>query len=246
MIQFSRNTDDINSFSEVTLDAIYTAEEASTGLADWLIKDGLVVTSDDVTIFATQDWEFVPTVLQMTVLGSANEPRTFASDGSELSDNFGVSSSQNRYGVNRYKDSNQSFDIAQKFTTGDSVNGYEFTGVDLVVRDIQAGEQLVVHLHEGQGRSRPGARLATLESAETNLSVARTGFPPRSIRSSSRTLSTSWWSRRRRGPTTTRGRICTWRRPLTRRPGTGDRRLDVRRTSAARRDLRGYCYWRVL
>ena len=111
----------------------------------------------------------------MTLLGVAMAPQDFASDENSVilasntpgeSSYFG--SFATGYPVRRYKETNEHSDIAQKFTTGANQYGYELSYVQLAVGGTDAGERIVVHLHDGQGLSTPGDRMATFEDTGTS------------------------------------------------------------------------------
>ena len=154
------------------LETINSGDEASAGLTGWLIKDFLVQ-ADEVE--KEIDWAFNHTVLSMTLLGVAMAPQDFASDENSVilasntpgeSSYFG--SFATGYPVRRYKETNEHSDIAQKFTTGANQYGYELSYVQLAVGGTDAGERIVVHLHDGQGLSTPGDRMATFEDTGTS------------------------------------------------------------------------------
>ena len=169
--------------TDFEIDTVRSGGEASTGLSDWLIKDGLVIRIDDGNYDLHGGWKFVDAVMQITLLGTVAAQGDFASGGTVLIDNYRVEVSPDSYGAKRYKLTNWHYDIAQKFTTGDNEYGYEFTGVQFATRQIDPGEQIVVHLHEGEGLSTPGRWVATLENPNSSLHSGLTTFlaPPDTI-----------------------------------------------------------------
>ena len=156
------------------LETINSGDEASAGLTGWLIKDFLVQTNEGAVEIRDTEWEFKHTVLSMTLLGVAMAPQEFASDEHAVflaantpGQNSSVGSLATGYSVRRYKETNEHSDIAQKFTTGANQHGYELSYVQLAISDADPGERIVAHLHDGQGLSTPGDRLATFEYTDT-------------------------------------------------------------------------------
>ena len=153
------------------LETINSGDEASAGLTGWLIQDFLVQADEVVKEI---DWGFNHTVLSMTLLGVEMAPQDFASDENSVflaantpGQSSYVGTGGTRYSARRYKATNQHSDIAQKFTTGANQYPYELSYVELAVGGTDAGERIVVHLHDGQGLSTPGDRLATFEYTDT-------------------------------------------------------------------------------
>ena len=153
------------------LETINSGDEASAGLTGWLIQDFLVQADEVVKEI---DWGFNHTVLSMTLLGVAIAPQAFASDEHAVilaantpGQSSYVGTGGTRYSARRYKATNQHSDIAQKFTTGANQYPYELSYVELAISDTDPGERIVAHLHDGQGLSTPGGRLATFEYTDT-------------------------------------------------------------------------------
>ena len=88
---------------------------------------------------------------------------------------YTLAQAETRYSARRYKATNQHSDIAQKFTTGANQYTYELSYVELAISDTDPGERIVAHLHDGQGLSTPGDRLATFEYTDTTGTAWRNG-----------------------------------------------------------------------